>query len=631
MNMPAHRRSNLRVLAAGALAGLLVEALLLLSSHARALEAGLREDFRVVVALESGLDAERRGVVEERLLALPGTESVEYLSPAAAIERLAAVDPAFPQALALIGENPVPGSFEAALSPEAVAQAAEWVKSAETLPEVAEATYSAPAARAVVELQFYARWLNLLLSLAGTGVALAAAASVWLAWRSGNAAGSARRAGMAGAVCAAGFVLGAVVAALTARPAAGWAPGWPAAAAQLAAVLLAGLGAFAWGLSSEASEDGSRGRERRAVTAALAVFFLVAQLPARAADAPSQRRELEALTKELEKMRGEADRYRDEAGRAEKDMKDSRAQQKRLEGKIGILRKDLDEADGRRRSLGGRLAAIETARSEARRKLSRELKDYSRRGPLLAYAGSAGVLEDVVRRGALRAKAEYLEGVRSVRDKTADEHAAAERKKASLERKAKAGLSELERTRRSGVLAQEAYETTSKKAGEAEARLRALEESRKALASLVRDLEKRESKAAQASFKAEPAIRAKTLPWPVQGKVVSAFGKKRVAELGTWTIHNGIEIASEPGTQVRPVRAGEVIYSGPFRSYGNVVIVNHGGGFYSIYGHLAGPLQPKGAKARPEVALGAVAAGEGRLYLELRQAGRALDPVKWLK
>lgn len=312
-------------------------------------------------------------------------------------------------------------------------------------------------------------------------------------------------------------------------------------------------------------------------------------------------------------------------------MKERRAEEKRLSGKIAVLRRDLDEADGRRRSLGGRLAAIETARADARRKLSRELKDYSRRSPLLAYAGSIGVLEDVVRRGAVRAKADYLEGVRSVRDRTADEHAAAERKKAALERKAKAGLSELARTRLSGVKAQEAYETTSRRAGEAEARLRALEESRKALANLVRDLEKRESKAAQAAFKADPAIRPKTLPWPVQGRVVSSFGKKRVVELGTWTIHNGVEIAAAAGTQVRPVRAGEVIYSGPFRSYGNVVIVNHGGGFYSIYGHLAGPLQPKGARARPEVALGVIAPEGGRVYLELRQAGRALDPMKWLK
>jgi septal ring factor EnvC (AmiA/AmiB activator) len=629
--MSAHRRSTFRALAAGALAGLLVEALLVLAAQVRSLESGLRADFRIVVALEPGLDAERRGVVEERLLALPGTEAADYVSPEAAVDRLAEVDPAFPKAVALIGDNPVPGSFEVSLFPEAVSQAAEWVKGAETLPEVAEASYSAPAARAVVELQFYARWLSLLLSLAGTGAGLAAAGALWQASRPGLAPGSAGRAASAGTLCLAGFAVGAVAAAVSARLLTGWAPAWPALAAQAGAAFLAWFSAFAWALASEAGPDGARGRERRAAAAALAVALLAASLPARAADARSQRRELEALTKELEKLRAEADRYRDEAGRAERDMKERRAEEKRLQGKIGALRRDLDEADGRRRSLGGKLAAIEAARGEARRRLSREVKDYSRRGPLLAYAGSAGVLEGVVRRGALRAKADYLEGVRSVRDRTADEHAAAERKKASLERKAKAGLSELARTRRSGELAQEAYETTSRRAGEAEARLRALEESRKALANLVRDLERRESKAAQASFKADPAMRPKTLPWPVPGRVVSAFGKRRVEELGTWTIHNGIEIAAAAGTQVRPVRAGEVIYSGPFRSYGNVVIVNHGGGFYSIYGHLAGPLQPKGARARPEVALGAVASGDGRVYLELRQAGRALDPVKWLK
>ncbi|TBR25038.1 hypothetical protein EPO15_02920 [bacterium] len=631
MTMSAHRRSNLRVLAAGALAGLLGEALLLLAVQARTLEAGLRSDFRIVAALEPGLDAERRGVVEERLLALPGTEAMDYVSPEAAVERLSAVDPAFSQSVALIGENPVPGSFEATLAPEAVAQAAEWVKSAQTLPEVAEASYSAPAARAIVELQFYGRWLALLLSLAAAGAASSAAGALWRAWRAGLAPGALGRSAAVGGLCAAGFVLGAAVAAFSGRPSAGWAPGWPPAALQAAAAAAAWLVGFAWSLSTDAGGDGARGRERRAAAAALAMLVLSVAGPARAADARAQRRELEALGKELERLRAEAERYRDEAGRAEKDMKESRAAEKRLQSRIGALRKDLSEADGRRRSLGGKLAAIEAARGEARRRLSREVKDYSRRGPLLAYAGSAGVLEDVVRRGALRAKADYLEGVRSVRDRTAGEHAAAERKKASLERKAKAGLSELEATRRTGALAQEAYETTSRRVGEAEARMRALEESRKALANLVRDLEKRESKAAQASFKAEPAVHPKTLPWPVSGKVVSAFGKKRVEELGTWTIHNGIEISAEAGTQVRPVLAGEVIYSGPFRSYGNVVIVNHGGGFYSIYGHLAGPLQPKGARARPEVALGVIAAGGGKVYLELRQAGRALDPMKWLK
>ncbi|TPW19018.1 MAG: hypothetical protein FD126_3107, partial [Elusimicrobia bacterium] len=139
MTMPAQRRSNLRVLAAGALVGLLSEAVLVVATQARLLEASLRSEFRVVAALEPGLDAERRGVVEERLLALPGTESAAYVSPEAAIDRLAELDPSFPKAVALIGENPVPGSFEVTLSPEAVAQAAEWVKSAETLAEVAEA------------------------------------------------------------------------------------------------------------------------------------------------------------------------------------------------------------------------------------------------------------------------------------------------------------------------------------------------------------------------------------------------------------------------------------------------------------------------------------------------------------
>ncbi|MDE2291409.1 MAG: peptidoglycan DD-metalloendopeptidase family protein, partial [Elusimicrobia bacterium] len=211
------------------------------------------------------------------------------------------------------------------------------------------------------------------------------------------------------------------------------------------------------------------------------------------------------------------------------------------------------------------------------------------------------------------------------------EHAAAERRRAALARKTKAELSELARTRRSKDQMQAAYEENERRIDAAEARIRGLEQSRKALTDLVRSLERRESRAAQASYKALPPVRPHSLPWPVAGKVVSAFGKMRVAELGTWTIHNGVEIAAPPGSPVRPVRPGTVIYSGPFRSYGNVVIVNHGGGFYSIYGRLDGPLLAKGVRARPDAPLGVVGASQRKVYLELRQAGRALDPLRWLR
>lgn len=625
------RRQLFRLAAAGLLGGLFAESLLVMVAQASRLEGALREDFRVVAALESGVDAERRGVAEERLLALPGTESAAYVSAEEAIERLSSRDPSLPQSVAVVGENPIPGFFEVKIVGDHVAQVADWVKAAEAVPELSEISYSAPAARAIVQLQFYARWLALVLSAAASLVAFGAAGALWRSWRSGRLASSARRAASDAAAGASGWAVGALAAALLARPAAAWAPAGPSSAAQAAGLLLAALAAFSWRLSEEASADpGGRGRERRAAAGVMAALLLLPAASARAASMTRQKRELEKLSRELEALRSEADRYREEAGRAERDLSESALRQRRLESKISLLRRELDDAEGNRRTLGGRLLTLDAARSDAQRLLARELGDYARRADQLASSGTAGVLEDAVRRGALRAKTVYLGGVGVIHDRTVTEHAAAQRHQATLRRRTESQLSELEKTRRSKARAQEDLEDKNRRIGEAEARIAALEESRRALTSLVRELEKKESRAAQAGYKAEPPVKLRSLPWPVSGKVLSGFGKRRVPELGTWSVHNGVEIAAAAGAAVRPVLPGEVIFSGPFRSYGNVVIINHGGGFYSIYGHLEGPLPAKGARAGLDAPVGN-AAGQGSVYLELRQAGRALDPLRWLK
>lgn len=619
MTTAVHRQVNKRVFLAATVAGLLCEALLILAAQARTLEASVREDFRIVAELEAGVDPDRRGVAEERLLALPGTEAVDFISPKRAVERLAESDPAFTQAVALIGENPVPGFFEVRLAAESVVQAAEWVKTAEAIPELAEIIFSAPAARAIVELQFYARWVRLILSAAACLAGGAAAAGLWGAWRAGVLGVGARRCAGTAMATAAGWSFGAIVAAMAAWPAGAWAPVWPAPAEQAGAFFLTVLCALSWRLAPQA----------KGAVIGLVLFSAAWALPAHAQTPDRQKHELEALSRELAGLKVEAEAFREKAGRAEKDLSESRLRQARLESRIASLKRESEETEGQRRSLGGRLATLDAAREEVRRRLGRELSDYARRSVFLASAGTAGVLEEAVRRGAARAKVGYLGGVSAEHERTISEHAAAEHRHAQLRRRTRSELSELDRARESGQKARETYDESTRRIGEAEARIRGLEESRRALTSLVRALEKRESKAAQAAYHADPSIKPRSLPWPVVGKVVAAFGKHRVPELDTWTIHNGVEIAALPGAAVRPVLPGEVIFAGPFRSYGNVVIVNHAGGLYSIYGHLQGPLRQKGARVRPEETLGA-AAGD-KVYLELRQAGRAIDPLRWLK
>lgn len=131
----------------------------------------------------------------------------------------------------------------------------------------------------------------------------------------------------------------------------------------------------------------------------------------------------------------------------------------------------------------------------------------------------------------------------------------------------------------------------------------------------------------------------RSLPWPVEGKIISNFGKEYRRDLNTWIFRDGIKIAARAGEPVHSVDAGDVIYAGPFRSYGNVVIVDHGKGFFSIYGFLnsieavVGEKLPRGGVIGTAGLDTQQSSGTGRyaVYFETRQGATAVDPTDWLK
>ena len=130
-----------------------------------------------------------------------------------------------------------------------------------------------------------------------------------------------------------------------------------------------------------------------------------------------------------------------------------------------------------------------------------------------------------------------------------------------------------------------------------------------------------------------------SLAWPVQGKVVSKFGKEYRSDLNTWIFRDGIKIAAAYGTSVKAVAQGSVIYAGAFRSYGNVVIVDHGKGFFTIYGFLKEIGVAVGDKVAAQAPVGTVGkdtqassgTGQYAVYFEIRQGTTAVDPLPWLK
>ncbi len=124
------------------------------------------------------------------------------------------------------------------------------------------------------------------------------------------------------------------------------------------------------------------------------------------------------------------------------------------------------------------------------------------------------------------------------------------------------------------------------------------------------------------------------LPWPLQGKVVSRFGRASAGRFGTSIVRNGIEVAGSEGAPVMAVHEGTVAYAAPFSGFGTLVIVDHGGDAYTLYGHLAEAVVKAGTNVNRGTVLGTLGtspSGGAAGYFEVRIDGRPTDPLQWLQ
>jgi murein DD-endopeptidase MepM/ murein hydrolase activator NlpD len=123
------------------------------------------------------------------------------------------------------------------------------------------------------------------------------------------------------------------------------------------------------------------------------------------------------------------------------------------------------------------------------------------------------------------------------------------------------------------------------------------------------------------------------LAWPASGPVVAHFGRARQSRFGTVLPRNGIEIAATDASPVQSVHDGRVAFADQFAGYGRLVIVDHGRGVFSLYGHLGSLDVGRGAPVTRGMRLGSVGptpAGAHALYFELRIDGKPVNPLEWL-
>ena len=125
------------------------------------------------------------------------------------------------------------------------------------------------------------------------------------------------------------------------------------------------------------------------------------------------------------------------------------------------------------------------------------------------------------------------------------------------------------------------------------------------------------------------------LSFPARGKVISTYGTSRNGDYKSFTFQSGIDIRVERGEPVHSVFKGEVMFAQWLKGYGNLVIINHGDNYYTLYAHLEEVFKKKGET----VGTGEVIATAGdtgsirglSLHFEVRHHGKPVNPMKWLK
>lgn len=122
---------------------------------------------------------------------------------------------------------------------------------------------------------------------------------------------------------------------------------------------------------------------------------------------------------------------------------------------------------------------------------------------------------------------------------------------------------------------------------------------------------------------------------PSEGLISSKFGKRLHPLRGIWSFHRGIDIAAPEGSPVRAIMDGTVIFSGYMEGYGNLVVIDHGGGLTTRYGHTRKNLVKEGDSVKvgdviAEVGTTGLSTGP-HLHLEVLEAGKPIDPERFLK
>ncbi len=125
------------------------------------------------------------------------------------------------------------------------------------------------------------------------------------------------------------------------------------------------------------------------------------------------------------------------------------------------------------------------------------------------------------------------------------------------------------------------------------------------------------------------------LSWPVKGKIITFFGPHRDREYAITNFQSGINIRAEKGEPIRCVADGYTIFSNWFKGFGNMMIIDHGDHYYTVYAHLEEVFKVKGDRVEKNEVIATVGDSGSlmgpALHFEVRYHGKPVDPMEWIR
>lgn len=390
-------------------------------------------------------------------------------------------------------------------------------------------------------------------------------------------------------------------------------------------------------------------------TALVVLLLVAASLPAW-----GQRRDdpIQSEKKKLEQTQKQLREEREKAADARRRETSLLAELEQIDRRLADKQRDVTRLDARVRgvqteiqSLGGEIQRLEASRGGQQEALARRLrvlyKIHNQGAALPLILGGDDVIAraTVVRQlgsvTALDARliSEYRLTSESLADRRGREDAR-RRELGTLRAEATREQAEIDRdaAKRRTLLARVRDERAyhERMVGE-------LTEASRRLETFIRDLQAKQRRVARVPPPRAPGetpsvgfgeLRGR-LPWPASGRILTAFGAQVHPRFGTKTFRNGVDIEASEGTDVAAVYAGHVVFTGWFKGYGNLIILDHGHEYYTLYAHVAEILVKEGDDVRQTQRIGTVGntgslAGP-RLYFEVRYQGRPQDPEQWLR